>query len=177
MVKRYHPVLVLMHWLMAFMILMGLVMGTFLLSETPNSDPQKITFLKIHMLMGMLIGVLMLIRIAIKVFSQKPSATSSTSVLVNKLGVIIHNAFYLVVLLIVISGFATANIANLPDIIFKGADLPLPESFDEIPPRVAHGILTVVLGILILIHSGAAFYHQFIFKDQLLSRMWFGKRN
>jgi cytochrome b561 len=28
---------------------------------------------------------------------------------------------------------------------------------------------------LVLVHVGAAFYHQFILKDGILSRMWYGK--
>ena len=38
-----------------------------------------------------------------------------------------------------------------------------------------HGLIWVVLFLLILLHVGAAFYHQFFVKDNLLGRMWFGR--
>ena len=39
-----------------------------------------------------------------------------------------------------------------------------------------HGVVWILLALLILLHIGAAFYHQFFIKDNLLGRMWFGKR-
>jgi cytochrome b561 len=33
-----------------------------------------------------------------------------------------------------------------------------------------------LLLLLILLHIGAALYHQFLKKDHLLGRMWFGKQ-
>jgi cytochrome b561 len=52
----------------------------------------------------------------------------------------------------------------------------LPEDFWVYAPRAGHGITATVLILLIALHVGAALYHQFIRKDNLLARMWFGKR-
>ena len=38
-----------------------------------------------------------------------------------------------------------------------------------------HGFIAPALFLLILLHVGAAFYHQLFIKDKLLSRMWYGK--
>jgi len=38
-----------------------------------------------------------------------------------------------------------------------------------------HGLSWAFLGLFIFLHIGAAFYHQFIRRDHLLGRMWFGK--
>jgi cytochrome b561 len=40
---------------------------------------------------------------------------------------------------------------------------------------VFHGLSWTLLLLLILLHIGAALYHQFFRKDNLLSRMWFGR--
>jgi cytochrome b561 len=37
-----------------------------------------------------------------------------------------------------------------------------------------HGLSWTLLLLLIVLHIGAAFYHQFFRKDNLLGRMWFG---
>jgi cytochrome b561 len=75
-----------------------------------------------------------------------------------------------------ISGLATANIAGLPALVFGGSGEPLPASFDDIAPRVAHGVIATLLGLLILRHGAAGLYHQYARIDGLLGRMWFGGR-
>jgi cytochrome b561 len=74
----------------------------------------------------------------------------------------------------IFSGFGTSLQANLMA-VYQG-QASLPENFMVYPPRLVHGTMFSLLFILILVHVGAAFYHQFILKDRLLSRMWFGKR-
>ena len=85
-----------------------------------------------------------------------------------------HFLFYVVVLSMISTGLGMAIMANLPDILF-GSGGPLPESFDQFEPRQGHEFFAIVLVTLILLHVGAALYHQFVMKDNLLSRMWFGK--
>ena len=143
--KRYHDALIALHWLLAFMIIMGLIMGGRVLSATPNSDPEKLFYLQMHMGMGMAILVLMVIRLFVRFFTQKPPHADIGHAVVNKLGVATHYVFYLVVFLVAGSGLAIANMANLPDIVFGQSGEPLPADFSEYPPRAAHGILTKLL--------------------------------
>ena len=42
--------------------------------------------------------------------------------------------------------------------------------------REFHGLSWTVLLVLILLHVAAALYHQFLRRDRLLGRMWFGRR-
>ena len=39
-----------------------------------------------------------------------------------------------------------------------------------------HGLSANLLLLLILLHVAAAFYHQFIRRDNLIARMWYGAR-
>ena len=174
--KRYHPILVILHWALAIMIIGGLIMGGFVLSETPNSDPFKMTALTAHMSMGMLILVLMIVRLMFRLFTKKPQAADIGNAMLNKSADMAHWAFYAVVIAMCASGIAIANAAGLPAIIFGGSGEPLPANFNDIPPRMAHGVIAKILGLLILSHVAAALYHQFVRKDGLLGRMWFGNR-
>jgi cytochrome b561 len=45
-----------------------------------------------------------------------------------------------------------------------------------LPTFRAHAALATLLAILIAAHIAAALYHQFVLKDGLLRRMWFGRR-
>jgi len=174
--KRYHGLLVVLHWLLAIMIIGGLVMGGKVLSATPNSDPEKLFYLRMHMGMGILILALMLIRLLVRIFSEKPPHADIGNAAVNKLGIATHYVFYLVVFLVAGSGLAIANMAGLPDIVFGQSGAPLPVDFSEYPPRATHGALTKLLFVVILGHLLAFLYHQFVRKDGLFSRMWFGPR-
>ena len=176
MTRRYHPLLVALHWLLALMIIGGLIMGTIVLAETPNDDPFKMTSLRMHMTMGIVILVLMILRLVVRLRTQKPPHADIGSGLLNKAAVAAHWAFYILVIGMCVSGLATANIAGLPGIVFGESGAPLPPSFDDIPPRAAHGAMATLLGLLILAHLAAGLYHHLIRKDGLLGRMWFGDR-
>ena len=175
--KRYHPLLVVLHWLLAFMIISGLVMGKNVLSATLNTDPEKLFFLKMHMSAGIVILILMAVRLVIRLLTAKPPHADIGHSLLNKLGKVTHYLFYIVVFLMAGSGMATANLAGLPEIIFGGSGAALPPDFSEYPPRIAHGVLSAVLLLLIVGHVLAFLYHQFVASDNLFSRMWFGSRS
>lgn len=173
---RYHPVLVILHWLLAAMIIGGLVVGGFVLAETPNSDPGKIFALRMHMGAGAAILVLMLVRLVTRFASTTPPHATTGNALLDRLGVWTHWALYGLVFLVIASGIGTSQLAGLPEIVFFGSGAPLPDSFDDLAPRAAHGILTKLLAGLIALHIAAALYHQFAKRDGLFSRMWFGAR-
>ena len=57
-VDRYDPALVVLHWLLGVLIVLGLFMGTFSLERLPNTDPARIDSLRGHMINGAVIGCL-----------------------------------------------------------------------------------------------------------------------
>lgn len=172
---RYNKLLRILHWLLAVMLLGALFMGFFKLQSTPNSDPQKLVALKMHMIGGMSIGLLMVVRLIVRLSTKKPAPVDTGNGLINFAGKAVHWLLYLLVFALVASGMATANMAGLPDIIFGGQG-QLPADFNDIPPRMAHGAIATLLALMIALHVLAAIYHHFIRKDGLLSRMWFGRQ-
>ena len=173
--KRYHPALVSLHWLLTVLIVVALLMGSNILSQIPNDDPEKLFALKMHMISGFVILGLMIVRVIVRKVTEEPAAADAGNAVLNKAGVIAHYLLYLLVFAMVGSGIATAVIAGLPDIVFNNSGVALPENFNNILPRIFHGIISKVLFAMIFLHVLGAFYHQFIRKDSLLSRMWFGK--
>ncbi|MDV7142673.1 cytochrome b/b6 domain-containing protein [Tropicimonas sp. TH_r6] len=173
---RYHPLLVALHWLLAAMIILGLILGGTVLAETANDDPFKLTALRMHMSMGMIILALMLLRLATRLTTRKPPHSDIGNALLNWLGQAMHWALYCVVIALCLSGLATATMAGLPGIVFGGSGAPLPADFAAFPPRAAHGALAFLLGVLILGHAGAGLWHHYVRRDGLFRRMWFGQR-
>ncbi|MDX8388770.1 MAG: cytochrome b/b6 domain-containing protein [Ghiorsea sp.] len=174
--NKYHPFLVSLHWLIALLLIADLFMGFIVLGETPNSDPEKILLLKMHMPMGIAILLLMTIRLITRVTTVKPADADIGHALLNKMAKLAHYAFYFLVILMALSGMATSKMAGLPTIVFDGQGT-LPKDFEHILPHAVHGIIGGLLVLLILGHIAAALYHQFVRKDNLFSRIWFGNRD
>lgn len=168
MTTRYHPVLVLLHWLLAALVLFSLGMGMLSLTAIPNASPEKLFALRGHMVAGIAIGSLTVLRLAVMALSAKPQPVSTAS----RIG---HLSLYGAVLVMAASGFALALQAGLPDIVFGGKGT-LPASFAAFTPRAVHGVLAWILLILIAGHVLAALYHQLVRRDHLFSRMAFGRR-
>lgn len=174
--QRYHPALVALHWLMALMILLSLVAGTLLLANLPPDSPDKVSGLAGHMTIGIAIGVLLLIRLAVRLSTSHPPDATTGNALLDRIGRWTHWTFYLLVAGMVISGLGMAFGADLFSIVYGGAAETLPPELQELPPRIGHGIISKALIALIALHVAAALYHQIILKDRLLGRMWFGRR-
>ena len=69
------------------------------------------------------------------------------------------------------SGITTLILSGAMPAIIAGTALP---DFSELVPRIAHGIMSRLLLVLLAGHIGAALYHQFIRRDRLLGRMGLG---
>ena len=173
--KRYHPALVSLHWLLTVLIVVALLMGNNILSQIPNDNPEKLFALKMHMISGFIILALMIIRVIVRKVTQKPAPADAGHPVLNKVGIVAHTLLYLLVFGMLGSGIAIAVIAGLPDIVFNNSGVALPENFNHILPRLFHGVIAKVLFAMIFLHVLGTLYHQFIRKDSLLSRMWFGK--
>jgi cytochrome b561 len=175
-VARYHPLLVALHWFLGTFLILDLLLGTFLLKTIPNASPDKLEALAAHMTGGMVILLLMGLRLMVRTASAKPPAAIAGHRLLDALARVSHVALYVLVFSMVATGLATALIADLFAIVFAHSGSPLPATFDDLPTRVLHGYVAKALVALIALHVTAALYHQFVRRDGLLRRMWFGRR-
>lgn len=173
--KRYHPLLVSLHWIMALMIFMALVVGGPMLADIPNSSPDKAGAMAGHMIWGLVVGVLLLARLITRFTTRKPPAADTGKPSLNLVAKAAHWALYAVVLAMVASGLTLAVNADLFQIAFQGAGT-LPQELSIFSARLAHGFIANLLLTLILFHLVGWAYHQFVLKDALFSRMWYGRR-
>lgn len=173
---RYHPILVALHWLMALMILFSLAAGGLILADMPPDSPDKVQGLGGHMIFGMAIGVLLILRLVTRTRSTHPPQAATGNDLLDRIGRWTHWGFYLLIAGMVLTGLATALGAGLFPIVYGGTGETLPPALATLPQRAAHGVIATLLVALIALHVLAALYHQAILKDGLLRRMWFGKR-
>jgi cytochrome b561 len=174
-VTRYHPTLVVLHWLSAVLLLLALGMGSQVLAELPNTAPDKLGALKGHMLLGGVILLLTLTRLLVRQMTAHPPAARSGMAWADRLAPQMHGALYVLVLIMVGSGIAMSLTFDLPSVVFGGQG-SLPPDFHVALARRVHGAASKLLGVFILLHVAAALFHQFVKRDALLTRMGFGLR-
>jgi cytochrome b561 len=174
-VSRYHPLLVVLHWLLALIIVAALALGAAVLVKIPNSSPMKIEGLRSHAIGGMLILALMIVRLMIRTYTAHPAPASAGHPALDWLAWASHRLMYLTVMLMPVTGIVMALQSGMFNVIFFGHGT-LPADFWVFPIRSVHYLLSRVLMALISLHIVAALYHAFVLRDGLLRRMSFGQR-
>jgi len=160
--KRYHPLSVTLHWLTVILIL-----GAGLLSESGGSSP-----IGIHMILGAFLLVTMVVRLIVRLTVKRPAWANTGNPFLNKLGEWVHIGLYFFAFYILALGGLIAAQRNLIGYALgTGSAMRLKDGF----LGGLHQLGWLAILGLLLLHVGGAVYHQFIIKDNLLSRMWFGK--
>ncbi|WP_309664744.1 cytochrome b/b6 domain-containing protein [Tabrizicola sp.] len=163
MPARYARALVVLHWLIASLVLLGLIGGTFFVDEVPNSDPAKIGALAGHMIIGGAILVLMLVRLIIRLRADVPPSVNAASTAA-------HWGLYLLVFVMAGSGITMSLAIGLPNIVFFGQG-SLPADFNSLTARTVHGIAANLLIALVALHVAAAIWHAAVKTDGVMARM------
>jgi len=165
--KRYSPLWVTLHWVIAL-----LIFATFYLGLSTQDIPltEKVGILRWHMPLGITVLLLMLVRLFVRWRTPHPEAATAGNAVLDKIGVWTHYLLYIFAILIPLTGIMLSVTFSLAPVVFGGQG-SLPR---DLSPML-HGLIYPILALLILLHILAALYHQFIRKDNLLARMWYGK--
>ncbi len=133
----------------------------------------------IHMIIGFAILVLLLVRLVVRFTTRHPEWASAGNKFFDWVGSLTHLGLYVLTFAMVITGIILADQRGMLARTFGIGSIPTPGSFGRggFSLGFLHGGIWTLLLLLILLHIGAALYHQFILKDHLLGRMWFGREN
>ncbi len=123
--KRYHPVLVTLHWLVALLVFTDLYIGYFYIRPiimlgrggVPGTD----LILKIHMAAGVAILVLLIIRFIIRLTTRKPASADAGFKALNILARVVHYSLYFFVFAITVVGLIFSLQVNRFQVAFLGA--------------------------------------------------------
>jgi len=169
--QRYGSFNKFLHWLIFVLLVFMLILGYFL-GDIPNA--YKGTVYNIHKLTGIAILVIMLIRLIWVILNGKPRLPATVHPLQRLASRAVHWLMYLCILAMPLAGWIMSTAANKLPKIF-GMTLAFP--FIPVSKTIAstawkfHEVLSVVIVILIVIHTLAALKHQWIDKDGVLKRM------
>jgi len=139
--------------------------------------------LGLHMTFGIIVLLLMIIRLIVRWVTKHPDWATAGNKFLDWIGVLTHWGLYLLTFAMVITGIILADQRGILARTFGIGSTPTPGSFGRggfnrggFSLGFFHGGVWALLVLLMALHIGAALYHQFIVKDNLMARMWFGKK-
>ena len=165
--------MVRIHWIHGALIAFVLLSGGLILSNMPD-NAEKIGSLKGHMILGLVITVITLVRIfkVRKHPEMKPLAVGEGREKIIKWN---HRLIYVTLLIVGISGMVAAKTSGLGDIVFFGKEAELyadATSLSKLAGGV-HAVATKLLMALIVMHVAGIFSYMIKTKENVLKRMWF----
>lgn len=166
------------HWLIAALILAQAVIG---LSMVPMGvTPAKVRVFALHKSIGMTILALALLRIAWRMGEKRPADPAGMPRWQRGAARAVHLTLYFLILAIPLSGWWFNSASNAPLAWFGLFPIPsLTGGYDPVwKPRalLTHQMLFWVLVALLVAHVGAALWHHFVQRDDVLRRMLVGSR-
>lgn len=168
---RYGAIAITFHWLGAGFAITLLASGFRV--ATLGEPMAKATLLWVHVLLGLSILALTLLRFLWWVFvGRRPAPVAGTSSAQRKAARVIHVLFYVVTLGMVASGIGMIVLSGAGGAIFDSTGETLP-SFRDVLPREPHGLGARLMLALLILHVLAALWHHFVRRDGVLRRMWY----
>ena len=173
MEKKYPKSIVAIHWIHAALIMFLLLSGGLILSNMPNTA-QKISSLKGHFILGLIAGVILLVRLYLVSKAPKLEPLKVTPFR-QKLLKWNHRLIYIVLFIVVLSGMATAKISGVGEIVFFNLDKELYKDAPAIAQNIklVHQISTKILMALIVMHVAGVISYTIKTKDNIIKRVWF----
>lgn len=164
---RYAPAQIALHWLSAL-----LIVGAWTVAQVIYWFPRDLrpAVLAVHLAAGLLFGLVLIVRLAVRAASSAPAAESGP---LGRLATLIHQLLYVLMGGAVVFGIANAW-AHGNALFGLAAFLPAPPAdhrtlgwlFSNLHAFAANAVV-ITAGI----HAAAALFHHYILRDGILRRM------
>lgn len=174
-IEAYTGVSKTLHWVIALLAFVLLAMGKLGEVEADEGDG----LFGWHSALGLLVLVLMVSRLLWRLTHAGPPAPRGTPAWQQRAAAITHGAFYVLLILLPVSGWLLASVEGATlDVFgwFAVPWLPVPggdgaeDAIEEV-----HEILGNVLLLLASLHVAAGLKHHFVDRDDVLRRMLPGR--
>ncbi len=178
---RYHPVSVLLHWVLG-LALIGLFAVGLYMTDLPFS-PQRLKLYNWHKWAGVTLLALSAFRLIWRLTHRPPALPVAIEAAMPGWQKLAHHAthhgLYLLFFAVPLLGWAYSSAAGFPIVLF--GVLPLPD-FVPVSEELAelikplHKLSAFAMMALVLLHVAGALKHQLVDRDGLIARMGFGRR-
>ena len=180
--SRYNAVAMSLHWLIAALLISNIGLAWYFktLSRTASIGP-----VQLHKSIGITILILSVLRVAWRFISPPPPLPASLAGWERVAANTAYVLFYVVMLGMPLSGWAMSSASPLihvfPITLYHLVPVPAIGPLTTLPPaqmkqahdifEATHGLLAKLAYALIVLHVLAALRHQFIKRDEVVSRM------
>ncbi|PCJ32123.1 MAG: cytochrome B [Gammaproteobacteria bacterium] len=169
--KQYGIVAILFHWLMAVVIIGLFFLGDYMVDLT-YYDSWYVSAPNWHRSIGAISFLLLALRFIWRLKNIHPAGLGQ--MWENRLASYVHSLFYLLLLIIMISGYLITTADGQAISVFNWFDIPATvygfTNQEDIAGEI-HYYLATGLILLVILHALAAFKHHFINRDATLRRM------
>ncbi len=170
-IDNYGSVARTLHWLIAVLVIGMLIFG-FLLESIPK--PIRGEMIGLHKSIGLTILLLILLRLIWRFINIQPVLPISVPPWEQIAARSVHILFYLVLLLMPLSGWIMSSLDGHPVFFWKWWNWTLPLPVNKTLANDffnVHVTIAWIIIALLVLHIGAALKHHFIEKNNVLRRM------
>ena len=180
-VSRYSRTAIVLHWVLALAIVGVFGVGLYM-AKLPFS-PLRLKLFNWHKWVGMSLLGLSVLRLVWRLSHRPPALPARIATAMpawqHWAHEATHVALYVLFFTVPLFGWAYSSAAGFPIVVF--GVLPLPDFVSPDKALAAlikpwHEFSAFALVGLALLHAAAALKHQWWDRDDLVSRMWFGRR-
>ncbi|HHH55264.1 MAG TPA: hypothetical protein ENK91_16515 [Bacteroidetes bacterium] len=169
--QKYSKPTIIIHWVSAILILILFPLGKYVEDLQPID---KLTPLKIHAILGIVVLILTLLRTYYFFKNPRPDHIKTGSKFNDKLAVWIHYSFYYLLFIITISGILAMIIIGYGNAI-KANDISLIKPHENSLLIKTHGLMATIMMILFVLHVIGVVKHLIMTKENTLKRITFMK--
>ena len=169
---KYSRTMRALHWLIALLLIALLIAGMVMVNSTDEAT--KFAIIQIHAPLGILAGLLLLVRIFFAFRHPRPAPDPNWSPMVKWGSKIVHILLYILPFALVSTGIGTMVLSGLGPMLQSGNFGPWPD-MSIVPPAQGHSLFAKLFMVSLVLHIAGAIYHQWIVKDNLIARMMPGK--
>lgn len=172
---RYNRVAALLHWLTALLVLMLIPLGIGGEAVGSKFGMTGLETIFLHKSLGITVFGLTLLRLVWRLGHKPPPLPASTPAWQRKAAHALHWLFYGFLLGLPATGYMLSSGSRFPLEWFGNElpKLPLAKSVSDLANDI-HVAGGLTLTALVVVHIGAALWHQFVQRDRLLARMGLG---
>lgn len=169
---KYSSMSMFLHWLIALLVLGMLSVGFFMGDVPDDFKPMVYMF---HKSIGISVFFLMILRIVWILYAGKPELPDSTPVWELALARLVQYGFYLLLIVMPLTGWIMSTAAGRSPVFFGLFQLPFPwiGKDDYLVEFMGgwHETIAWILIVLIILHVLGALKHQLIDKNDIMKSM------
>ncbi|PID47621.1 MAG: cytochrome b [Proteobacteria bacterium] len=162
-----------LHWLLAVALIAMYFVGDWMVGLDYYSPWYKVAP-DLHRSVGVLVGALMVMRLLWNHIQVRPEPLGHQSPLMRRLATAAHHLLYLMVFIIVVSGYLISTAKGQGVDVFGLFEIPALLGNSVKRGELAgdiHEYLALAFILLVVLHALAAIVHHLYYKDRTLKRM------